>query len=209
MAEPARELTEVRERPVLFSGEMVRAILDGRKTQTRRLVTAKSWDPTDMVLRRVVHHGDPRLGMQAYFGDEHWGIGCPFGVPGNRLWVRETWAAMVDSSTLRAKRKPLPTDSRRFRADGEMDPGFTWRPSIHMPRWASRLTLEITSVRVERLQEISEHDATAEGFNRLTRDCKVPKFRALWDSLYAKQAPWSDNPWVWVIAFQRIPQEAP
>ncbi len=247
MAEPARTFVyAVRERPVLFSGEMVRAILDGRKTQTRRLVTAKAWDPTDMPLRKVVHHVEAHVGIQAYFGDEYWGIGCPFGVPGDRLWVRETWAAHpLDESE--------PPERIMFAADGsnygcgkfgkgvvrgprhlDSDDGegggwrpLRWRPSIHMPRWASRLTLEITAVRVERLQEITEEAALAEGCSgrdpepaseggtiyawRGRSSAPNPRahFSCLWDSLNAARAPWSSNPWVWVISFKRLPQEAP
>lgn len=181
----------MKERPILFSGEMVRAILDGRKTQTRRVVKQR---------------GDCSGSVEQ----------CPYGQPGERLWVRETWATegTDETSTL-----PL-----QFKADRSDWPKCSkWRPSIHMPRWASRITLEIESVRVERLQKITEEDAKAEG----TRDdalvhyyCEEGTdddpignhrcnwryaFSRLWESINAKRGfGWDANPWVWVITFRRV-----
>jgi hypothetical protein len=206
----------VKERPILFSGPMVLALLDGRKTQTRRLVGAR--------------------GFHAFEGDEDndgWPLapvertGClarlpaTYGAPGDRLWVRETWYDNAPSMTLQERTRE-PDGSIRgveYRAthdcasfedgcpcnpdgDGKRS---EWRPSIFMPRWASRLTLEVTSVRVEPLQSISERDACAEGMGSpLTRDCKTPKFAALWDAINGERAPWASNPWVWVIEFRRL-----
>ena len=174
------------ERPILFSGPMVRAILADLKTQTRRVVKAP---------RSVAWDG--RLSPPI---DQ-----CPYGTAGSKLWVRETWAdTMGDPPTA------------VYRADGERHPAshLKWTPSIHMPRWASRLTLEIVNVRVERLQEISEADAKAEGdknpFDGHLHNDGTPiessavlRFKCLWDSINAKRAPWASNPWVWVVEFRK------
>jgi len=192
-------------RPILFSGEMVRAILDGRKTQTRRVLRPQ---PVGLSLKGV-------FGRRAVFFEPGSGTEthtpicrdwrCPYGQPGDRLWVRETW------------REDSPDDPEGavYRADAPIDvPGFKWKPSIFMPRWASRLTLEITGVRVEQLQEISGEDCLAEGVDRAQMAemtyITMPMFmrdryRKLWDSLNAKRGfGWDVNPWVWVLEFQRI-----
>jgi hypothetical protein len=171
---------------------MVKAILDGRKTQTRRII------------KSVVSY-----------------VACPYGVAGDRLWVRETFARCHPG--LLQKLDPDLDSAHWFnlyRADGVTsnyiaDYGNQWTPSIHMPRWASRLTLEITKVRVERLQDISEEDAKAEGIS-LRDDSMLYEpggehgtltaaqaYANLWDSLYGKGA-WEKNPWVLVIEFRRI-----
>jgi hypothetical protein len=151
------------DRPILFSAEMVRAILDGRKTQTRRKMSVQPW-PDALVTVEHYHptvidrHGDMQPGKEifgAHWDDGEHGLRCPYGPPGDTLWVRETWAPLPGSVVLnvafyRADTKAAPDDVR-------------WRPSIHMPRWASRITLEVKGVRVERLQDISEDDARAEG----------------------------------------------
>jgi len=176
----------VKGRPILFSSPMVRAILDGSKTQTRRSFAGT-------------------LGVTP----------CPYGVPGDRLWVRETFVQGHPSDAGEV-RYDLPL-RYWYRADGDLDMwagedghagDVPWRPSIHMPRAASRITLEITDVRVERLQAISEEDALAEGvpfvqndpFERTARR----EFQDLWDSLNAKRAPWASNPWVWCLTFKRV-----
>jgi hypothetical protein len=124
---------------------------------------------------------------------------CPYGRPGDRLWVRETWSQLY------------PYESRRvaYRADREtvVAPGVLpwWRPSIHMPRWASRLTLEITKVRVERLKEITVKDIAAEGIQEGVGVFAYEDFRKLWDSLNAKRGfGWDANPWVWVVEFRLV-----
>ena len=161
------------ERPILFSAEMVRAILDDRKTQTRRLMKAQPY-PDSIVTVEHYHqtvidrHGDMQPGPEifgAHWDDGECGLRCPYGAPGDTLWVRETWA-------------PHPHGVMRcgavYRADLDAVPDAgRWRPSIHMPRWASRLTLRITDVRVERLQDISEDDARAEG-------CQARPFPGPW-----------------------------
>lgn len=174
----------MKERPILFSAPMVRAILEGRKTQTRRVLKHQPPDDVAPITVARYHptiidrHGDEAPGDEvfgAYSEDGVWGCKCPYGEPGDRLWVRETW------STDFARYYPCERvwyaadDDRRhdievrdgvrgiFSPESNLHVPFRWRPSIHMPRWASRITREITRVRVERLQDISEADAVAEG----------------------------------------------
>jgi hypothetical protein len=200
---------KVSERPILFSGPMVRAILDGRKTQTRRVINPQPIrDPYPC---HYVRSGYALEGLPNERGVK--GCSCkeikfPFAAakPNGRdlLWVRETFA---DSG---------PSDNRHivYKADVSVEPervpfGGNWRPSIFMPRYFSRLTLEITNIRVERLQEISEVDAIAEG---VQCDPTFPAaltnrtaFGKGWDTLNAKRGySWDSNPWVWVIEFDKI-----
>lgn len=247
MGEPARDLAGVRERPILLSSPMIRAILDGRKTQTRRAVSPRGWNPNRMTLSKVVHHSESRIGTQAYFGDDNWGAPCPFGSPGERLWVRETWAAHPLDESEPPARILFAADGANYDFDvvGNARRGprnldrvdetgewvvERWRPSIHMPRWACRLTLEITSARVERLQDISDADIEAEGTSawveaggvvytpvagfdgaQLNDDGKTitvkPNrvcFASLWDSVSPANLRWRSNPWVWVVSFKRL-----
>lgn len=173
-----------KERPILFSGTMVQALLDGRKTQTRR------------VLRREKQYGpfafdDPRV---AHY--------CPYGQPGDRLWVRETWNIQTVDKVERVA----------YRADIPNGYSFVpWRPSIFMPRRFSRITLEITDVRVERVRDISEADARAEGVtnadegsNPIDGSHTIANFANLWEKINAKRDyGWQANPWVWVIEFNQ------
>jgi hypothetical protein len=211
---------EVKERPILFSGAMIRALLDGKKTQTRRVVKpqpvdGEPWPDARSCLEwnDIVHDTDYYVGCE-------W---CPYGQPGDRLWVHETWQinhVMYDRGPI-PKEHPVdfgqPVDLI-YRADGEFDEQFEideggscWRPSIHMPRWASRLTLEVTGVRVERVQQISVEDMRAEGFqpnnevSLLWRETLAENFRTLWDEINPKH-PWDSNPWVWVVEFKRVQQ---
>lgn len=220
----------MRERPILFGGQMVRAILDGSKTQTRRVVK-----PLPHAEASLAPHisGTSVYGREARFRmpdgrerEEDDGMGwrrCPYGEPGDRLWVRETWAA----SPLHDERKPSEIGHRCkdllwYQANEQSDLRGRWRPSIHMPRWASRITLEVTDVRVELVQEISEEDARAEGIRQLVgghvwKQEPVPgdprdwwldatgAFHDLWDSINGKRpdCSWADNPWVWAISFSR------
>jgi hypothetical protein len=217
----------VKERPILFSAPMVRAILDEQKTQTRRIVKpqplgelwpgGKCYDyyPTIVVKGEEVP-GDMVFG----FGNEDMGWVCPYGKPGDRLWVRETF--YVDHIDYIGKRlpkaKPAEIDDMiYYRADGECCEQIPecscwevgkpeWRPSIHMNRWASRITLEVTGVRVERLQEISEGDAIAEGVEwnagplRCGHTNPISAYRGLWNQINGGGS-WDANPWVWVIDF--------
>lgn len=232
----------MKDRPILFSAPMVRALLAGTKTQTRRVapisdltITPQSngmvtWNvrfskPTKGVL--VSHSGGKLTDEQArrIIASEF----NPYGQPGDRLWVRETYA-IVPRTAYRCSDGVQQT----LRPDDDHDAaiyregwsrsrgGFRWRPSIHMPRWASRITLEIISVRVERLQDISEADAIAEGmhadagcrkdddaaaFHRIgaVRGDSFPiaRYAALWESINGPGS-WDANPWVWVVEFKRM-----
>jgi hypothetical protein len=222
----------MKERPILFNGEMVRAILAGRKTQTRRPVKLNDGRFVCSRSRNYLTVCEMRDGVGPWWHphgghpgeplpSDHVGAACPFGQVGDRLWVRETWG-----------RFPSPDAHVEigYRADGTEDdsgeregwwlscffyPGkVRWRPSIHMPRWASRITLEITGVRVERLQEISHEDAAAEEIvpgeyalreQRLT--INQIAFSHLWDGIYGDGPfAWDANPWVWVVEFKRVEQ---
>lgn len=183
----------MKERPILFSLPMVRAILDGRKTQTRR----------------VVKHLNVRAGMPE---PEYQSVlkCCPYGQFGDRLWVRETHTFGPRSPSMK-KWSHTPDEARViYGADdwwlsgpyGPHKPKM--RPSIHMPRWASRILLEVGSVRIERLQEISDEDASAEGvFHHPYDGANREIFGALWDQINGPGS-WASNPWVWVVEFRKI-----
>jgi hypothetical protein len=237
------------EHPIIFAGPLVRAILSGQKTQTRRLINPQ---PAPFVQntpdKRPPRHAEPYL--DAYCGEKKTpanprGMGrdwcwwtrddrpgatvarCPYGVPRDRLWVRETWYPAFKRVVPHGK---APGSSGViFRADygfrpdlpATYDPANGWRPSIFMPRWASRLTLEVTDVRVQRLQDISEEDAIAEGAPlmgpTLSDEQRIVggdhrtqgthphtmAFAVLWDTPNDERAPWISNPWVWAITFRR------
>jgi hypothetical protein len=210
----------VSERPILFSGAMVRAILARTKTQTRRIIKL----PKGAELDGITKNECPPIEVFCSRPNQPTGairFGCPYGAPGDRLWVRETWAIPDDLGPASdvAYRADMPPDAESDErwARRVMQPAARWRPSIHMPRAFSRITLEITDVRVERLQSISDDDALAEGirfdgkwFDGGPHPIKgtpkampsaVSAFESLWDSINAKRAAWSSNPWVWVVAF--------
>ena len=203
----------MKERPIIFSDPMVRAIQEGRKTQTRRVIK-----PQPDILSILDEYGLPGTAL----GYNRIGVGttlmkCPYGQPGDLLWVRETWSPWADELTRQAiSRKGEPC---LYKADYlEKAPcvviggDFHWHPSIHMPKKYARLWLRITNVRVERLQEISIKDCKAEG---VLCDCPENEenrcllgnkghFKILWDSLNAKRGySWESNPWVWVVEFER------
>ena len=230
----------MKERPILMSGAMVRATLREvqPKTQTRRVVKLPhnnplgQWEPTII--------GGPDGGRTAagetvplQGGIWHTRTGtsliCPHGQPGDRLWVRETFQGpMWEEGTWDPDTDYNRPEFCEYRADGGPRPEYVdfednlhegWKPSIHMPRWASRITLEVTGVRVERLQDISEEDALAEGIRQqICGWFSVPgidgagttaraAFALLWNSLNAARGyGWDTNPWVWVIQFRRIKQ---
>ena len=182
------------EKPIIFSAPpMVRAIIEGRKTQTRRVI--KNILPT---VQRIEPNGPNSWAM---FGNNNgWTIECPYGIPGSRLWVREKW-------------RPSQVKGKVWYAEvcgDDLHP--RWHSPIFMPRWASRITLEVVSVRVERAQEISRKDAIAEGMNRDaplndygTGSIETDAYAKLWDFLNSKRGyPWASNPWVWCISFRRI-----
>lgn len=199
----------MKERPILFSGPMVRAILEGQKTQTRRIVKLPSWS-TQMWEHSGPYEDDPSsIEVISRVSGCTVEYKCPYGQPGDRLWVRETWAN---------NEWPIghPYEYKATaKEDGSPEEG-PWKPSIHMPRKASRILLEITDIRVEQLLMISESDAIAEGIEKWPDGNykaygKYPgkyynarnSFLSLWDSINGKDAN-SLNPWVWVITFKRI-----
>lgn len=247
----------MKERPILFSAPMVRAILEGRKTQTRRVVKPIGNDEGFV----IIDYGNGGWPYRSDDGDstthtvkrggklylEETPHVCPYGQPGDRLWVREAWriGAWDDNGALcidyfdgpRKEWVEIPEaadpqssmywrlveqssdDAAKIYGNQdryEWEPGNSpcrWRPSIHMPRWASRINLEIVAVRVERLQDISEADARAEGapfelgeLERLILGAKA-KYRSgfvrLWQFINGEQS-WHDNPWVWVVEFKRV-----
>lgn len=201
----------MKERPILFSGPMVRAILEGRKTQTRRVVQ-------DAKIPTAHPGGGPKLAVPDWYLED-----CPYGQPGERLWVRENgWER--PERTAKMMREGADTwpayeyDADGIDAESAMDNkrwGWKRRPSIFMPRRAARLTLEITGIRVERLQDISKEDALAEGItvNASPRMApygtgwahQVSAYKELWESIHGPGS-WDRNPWVWVITFKKIPQ---
>lgn len=212
----------MKERPIIFNAEMVRAVLEGRKVQTRRILED-----------HAIAHAATNGGLE--FAIKH----CPYGQPGDRLWVREKWCK--PSNDLKVKDRfnhpayltPVlyaVDDDKEFIPLGgnwhQRNIQYKWHPSIHMPRWASRITLEIVSIRVERLNDISPEDAEEEGIGPkceckgrfgffegggYVRDCGcqdskdgpfIEEFKNLWQSIYGSES-WNKNPWVWVIEFKR------
>lgn len=227
----------MKERGMIFNGEMVRAILDGRKTQTRRVIANVGHDNCIPLQKRT----KTKDGIYTHVMDAPlYGL-CPFGKIGDRIWVRETWSDVnLDGAPAVAYRADdevydLMEDESLLDEDGafnyqaprvrkyqfaawhsDLISGIegNWRPSIHMPRWASRITLEITGVRVERLNRISQEDAQAEGMEltgwRPTYSdpdsggevwTPYDNFAQLWESIYGEES-WKANPWVWVIEFK-------
>lgn len=201
------------ERPILFSGSMVRAILNDSKTQTRRIV--KPQPSADMKAAYLdgdsnwVFWSEPvgeEVAKQWYPPGSDRGIKCPYGKVGDLLWVRETWRPLAQHVSQCVDQNDV---AYRASVSDDFEDGlFAWKPSIHMPRWASRITLEITDIRVERLQDVSEEDAKAEGvppfdWNDGWSLRPVPAFERLWDSINGAKHPWSSNPWVWCVNFKR------
>lgn len=220
--------TKVKERPILFSGPMVRAILEGRKTQTRRIVKLEN-----------AYHDCGRHDIMEWrnqngfwFGLYEWNtvasLPCPYGSVGERLWVRESHAIYRDAFARKkgdevilyradasaywnmTPRSHMEAEFNPLRDTADYEP--KWIPSIHMPRWASRITLEITGVRVERLKDISEADALAEGCDGNCQIGYIPAYQAgpcsyhfaqLWESINGPGS-WALNPWVWVVEFKPI-----
>lgn len=228
----------MKERPILFSGPMVRALLDGSKTQTRRVgkIQSPAWTELGVEYQRHATKGEVATATYRAFpdgGSARWGIcECPYGVPGDRLWVKETFMPRYGGTLPNGKS----FTNVRYRADEEGRDCFgmdhkgqvainfgadKWRPSIFCTRWASRITLEITGIRVERLQEISEEDAAAEGVTlqrvptgvvdeaagvaEMIPEEPSEAYRRLWESINGPGS-WDANPWVWVIEFKRLIQ---
>jgi hypothetical protein len=226
----------MKQRPILFNGAMVRAILSGQKTQTRRVMKVQpllnghfwqvygaGWSDNVTSVPAMPGHSLAR--------------NCPFGQPGDQLWVREAWmpdaprdGTWADVEFYGCKDAPLSLIPEHYRtpehclfsATWTGTPMVGWTPSIHMPRWASRITLEITGVRVERLKDISEEDARSEGIeiepgtahwknydltpgNWRYWESPIQSFRTLWESINGAGS-WEANPWVWVLEFKRVEQ---
>ena len=217
----------MKERPILFSAPMVRAILSGRKTVTRRLVSDKvpkgyefdGYSPNGVRCSRPCGETGEKL------------LPCPYGSPGDRLWARERFSTSAlgiypcppcwfwadfptwdDPAKEPHAHGDLGSGPRRgdcFACEAEREGPFRWRPSIYMPRWASRITLEVVSVRAERLHEITSEDACREGVEGGELESLPPQgdrraFAKLWDAINAKRAPWVENPWVWRVEFKRV-----
>lgn len=208
-------------RGMIFNSEMVRAILEGRKTQTRRIMKVQPGTP-EFGLRRIIESSKANEnGMYFWSQDDACGIKArskpflfPYGEVGDRIWVRETFrvhsratdvatlvyrASVRNSWTEQTHRVPVAVCNKPATPE-------KWTPSIHMPRWASRITLEITDVRVERLNSISDSDASKEGCciaDMESGDCLSDVFTRLWTSIYGDDS-WQANPWVWVIEFKRV-----
>lgn len=235
----------MKERPILFSGPMVRALLDGSKTQTRRVAKpklaemlewfgGKSVDDDDRTLDELLGQCTEENGLRVWCADypEEGSevIRSPYGQPGDQLWVRETWAGPLIQSVAWEEAEGISKfmypEFCEYKADGGPTPEFLdqdenlvcrWTPGIHMPRWASRITLEITGVRLERLQDISEADSISEGIVRQgsgwrhyssanAGECmRFPKnsYRSLWESINGPDS-WDSNPWVWVVEFKVV-----
>lgn len=196
------------DRPIIFTAESVRAILDGRKTQTRRVIRPQPVQARDgkwdwKVRGKWSGAVDPRNGGHS--------MRSPYGKPGDRLWVRETWALGGVPGTDASK--PYEGQMYPYHFYRASTPGEThwrcWKRSIFMPRNASRITLQITAVRVERLQAISHSDVLAESgqFGKFGYSATSDEdFAMAWDKINGKRAPWASNPWVWVIEFTKVPQ---
>lgn len=206
----------MKERPVIFNSEMVRAILDGRKTQTRRTIANVGSDNC-IPLQKPTKTKD---GIYTHVMDAPGHDLCPFGRVGDRLWVREAYQGPLFNfdqmeTYLEDTSKFERPEFCEYRAEGGKTPEYYdaddnlrygWKPSIHMPRWASRITLEITAVRVERLNDISDGDAISEGCSTAdmkSGDCVADVFARLWSSIYGAES-WRANPWVWVIEFKQV-----
>jgi hypothetical protein len=207
--------TAVRERPILFSAPMIRALLTNQKAQTRRVVQPQPPQQVESV--KVVEYSSDqnRIGRWSTQSHPEWIVTCPYGRPGDRLWVRETWRLNSEDYSPRTSiQGAFARDNVHYRADEDWNVDAGWRPSIFMPRWASRLTLEISDIRVQRLDDISEDDAAAEGVEPEVDeaweddpDCPPSHrvgFRELWDRLNGPRGfGWDINPWVWAITFRK------
>ena len=205
----------MKERPILFQAEMVRALRDGSKTQTRRI--AKLTD--------AAHVKEPGKHRRWHPGDPEARLACPYGQPGDRLWVRETWAYETHALSAKDHEREGPWV---YAADGETALQHRlcdrWRPSIHMFRAASRITLEVTGVRLEHLQDIIDADALAEGINSWIMDGFdeategkpwevaskfsidspfISAYAVLWEQINGPGS-WAANPWVWVVEFKVV-----
>jgi len=200
----------MKEKPILFSGPMVKAILEGRKTQTRRVINPQ---PTF-----VAKCDTTRAEFWAQTGPINHRIKCPYGRPSDHLWVRETWRLWSNATDWYVVSYPASgsqTYPVKCYRDLDVLKSLGSKPARFMPREFSRITLEVTGVRVERVQEITSSDALAEGIDKEyaestanwndygTGSIYVDQFAALWDTINAKRGySWKANPWVWIIEFE-------
>lgn len=227
-------MSEIKERPILFSAPMVRAILEGRKTVTRRALNTHALKNIGFGVQLGECHelpseGPPHPNSIGYYHDF-----CPYGQPGDRLWVRETWMDLRGTGVEHRPDPDGPLQRYAYRVDSPLgshadearkDFGLKWRPSIHIPRVASRVLLEITAVRVERLQDITEAQAMAEGIVGVAfrpddgwpictgymvgpddgktglQTTAAKAFAGHWESV---GGDWNANPWVWVVEFKKV-----
>jgi hypothetical protein len=190
----------MRERPILMSAEMVRATLDDRKSQTRRILK----DSGLYAIDEQIHGAEVAARERRALASR-----CPYGVPGDRLWVRETHRKIIGQSGGWIETDYRATYKHGERMGDHLGVKAKWTPSIHMPRAASRIALRITDVRVERLQDISEEDAAAEGWpgpdeaNTIRNAYPIAWYSHLWEQINGKRS-WSDNPFVWAVSFERV-----
>ena len=212
----------MKETPILFNTEMTKAVLDGRKTQTRRVVTVP-WAKGKRVMPYEPYYteSDGELFFMDEYGDYHPMLEkCPYGQVGDRLWVRETWDFRPMGGVLAKNRIALVG----YKTDGAVKPVDVpkdcnpkchkrWRSPIHMFRWASRITLEITAIRVERVQDITVAEIIKEGLHFDLPHAKKKDlgwyyhrpWKELWDSINKKRGyGWEVNPWCWCVSFKRI-----
>jgi hypothetical protein len=214
-AKIGEDMDEIKEHPILFSAPMVRAILEGRKTQTRRVVK-----PQPPLHFRHCWYDAPKYGFalkDAMLCDSWFKVKCPYGYRNHKLWVRETFSLAQVVTPLGANANYIAYRATYNDTDAPML--GVWKPSIFMPRWVSRITLEVTNIRVERLQDISEEDAMAEGltwwiaqngkvhYGEFIADVWETKaaraYARLWDTINAKRGySWESNPFVWVVEFK-------
>lgn len=207
---PQKRTERMAEKPIIMTTPMVQAYLEGRKTQTRRLMhpAPEYRENTSLPGHYGVFFYGWNIAHEAVTVDDIIGH-CPHGKPGDDLWWRETWAAPIDyDSTIP---RSIPGDvALAYKASPPKSNNFDigkWRPSIYMPRWASRIVTPIVKVRFERLQQITDEDAEQEGFCALSSQAgsHAPRenFQHFWDTINHDRASWDDNPWVWVIEFER------
>ena len=210
-------MPEIKERPILFSAPMVRAFLEGRKTVTRRALNSQALKNIGYGAQLGECHELPSEGPLHPNSIGHYNDFCPFGQSGDRLYVRETFMDLRGTGVEHRPDPDGPLQRYAYRADSppgthadeaRKDFGLKWKPSIHMPRAASRILREITAVRVERLQDISEDQCIAEGIERhpagfFGNGCTTAAsaFQELWDST---GGDWNANPWVWVVEFKQV-----
>lgn len=202
-------VNNIKERPILFQTEMVKAILEGRKTQTRRKIQTIFSDVCEK------DNGQKWPWWSDEYGDDFWML-CKYGKPGDLLWVRETWGKPYLEEDLATCKYLYKADWNEINQVKQALVGERWKPSIHLPKSASRIWLMIEDIRVERVQEISEEDAILEGIEKVELDSQ-PKwkrydegfctmyptisFKSLWHSINGEES-WNSNPWVWVIKFR-------